>query len=123
MNLASVLEHSIRSVAGYLDMHPCFMVSSELNKNSELRGQHKVLDICSVLGATEYYNAIGGKELYDFAAFRDKGIRLSFLKADRIQYKQFNNDFVPNLSILDVLMFNSKASIHEMLTAYTLESM
>ncbi len=123
MNLATVLEHSITSVAGYLDMHPRFMISSEINKNTELRGQDKVLDICSILGATEYYNAIGGKELYDFAAFRDKGIRLSFLKTDSIQYKQFNHDFVPNLSVLDVLMFNSKASIHEMLKAYTLESM
>ena len=30
-------------------------------------------------------------------------------------------DFIPNLSIIDVLMFNSQKDIYKMLDAYTLE--
>ena len=37
-----------------------------------------------------------------------------------IKYKQFNNDFVPNLSIIDVLMFNDVSRVREFLDAYEL---
>ncbi len=37
-----------------------------------------------------------------------------------IKYKQFNNEFVPWLSIIDVMMFNSKEQIQEYLNKYTL---
>ena len=37
-----------------------------------------------------------------------------------IKYKQFNNEFVPNLSIIDVLMFNDKAKVKDFLEKYEL---
>ena len=58
---------------------------------------------------------------YDKAAFVENDLKLSFLKTDDIVYKQFNDGFVPNLSIIDVLMFNSKESIKYMLKQYSLE--
>ena len=36
-----------------------------------------------------------------------------------IVYPQFNNEFVPNLSIIDVMMFNSPEEIKKMLGDYT----
>lgn len=42
------------------------------------------------------------------------------LKTDDIEYAQFNNEFQQNLSILDVMMFNSVSEIREMLKKYTL---
>lgn len=47
------------------------------------------------------------------------GIELKFLKMNDIIYKQFNNEFQRNLSIIDVLMFNSKEKVCEMLQQYT----
>ena len=35
-------------------------------------------------------------------------------------YKQFNNEFQANLSIIDVLMFNSRDNVIKMLTEFTL---
>ena len=52
--------------------------------------------------------------------FNNNGIKLSFIKTGEIKYKQFNNEFVPNLSIIDVLMFNSPSEIKEMLNNYSL---
>jgi wbnG protein len=40
---------------------------------------------------------------------------------DEIVYKQFSDEFVPGLSILDVLMFNSRDKVKEFLELYSLE--
>ncbi len=119
-DLASYIKESFDIICEYLDINTELIISSELDKNCELKGQDKVLSICSLLGATEYYNAIGGQELYSFEAFKEQGIKLSFLKTEEIIYKQFNNEFCPNLSLIDVLMFNSKEKIKEMLNKFSL---
>ena len=95
-------------------------MSSTLDKDCSLKGQDKVLSICELLGATEYYNAIGGQELYSFEEFKKHGISLKFLDTGVIEYKQFDNEFQSNLSIIDMMMFNSKDKIKEFLNKYTL---
>ena len=99
------------------------ILSSDINKNNSLKGQEKILELCKILKADTYYNAIGGKELYDKKEFEDNGISLHFLKTDEnLRYKQFlNMEFVPNLSIIDVLMFNSVEEVNKMLDDYFLE--
>jgi len=119
INLAEFIAHSIYKICDYIKIDTKIVMSSELNKNCELKGQDKVLDICERLGATEYYNAIGGQELYSFQEFANRGIQLKFLKTKAIEYKQFENVFQDNLSILDVMMFNSKEQINGMLTQYS----
>jgi hypothetical protein len=63
---------------------------------------------------------MGGKELYDKKEFAKKGIELSFLKENITPYNQLENEFISRLSIIDVLMFNSKADIQDMLNNYKL---
>ena len=70
--------------------------------------------------AVFYINPIGGQELYTKKVFFEKGIKLSFIKSKKLNYKQFNNEFVPWLSIIDVLMFNSPEEINSMLDEYEL---
>ena len=96
-------------------------IDKDIEKDNKLKGQDKVLQICKILGATEYYNAIGGKELYSVEVFGKYGIDIKFLKTESIEYKQFDNEFIPNLSIIDVLMFNSSEEVMKMLDLYTLE--
>lgn len=119
-NLAEYIAESFRIICNYLDIETELLVSSSLQKDCELKGQEKVLSICELLGATEYYNAIGGQELYSFETFRDNGIELKFLNTEKIVYKQFEDEFQPNLSLLDMLMFNSKDEVKEYLNRYTL---
>ena len=59
-------------------------------------------------------------DLYDKNDFSQHGIDLYFIKPDPIQYRQFSDDFLPWLSIIDVMMFNSKEKINEYLNSYTL---
>ena len=119
-NLAEYLTESIKAVCGYLGIGTELVISSSLDKDCSLKGQDKVLEICRLLGADEYYNAIGGRELYSGGVFAEKGISLKFLQTDDLEYGQFGQGFVGNLSIIDVMMFNSVREIKEMLEKYTL---
>lgn len=119
-NLAAYLMHSFQIIGDYLGIQTELIMSSSLDKNCLLRGQDKVLAICGKLGATDYYNAIGGQKLYSFSAFQERGIQLSFLQTGDIAYEQFGDTFQSNLSILDVMMFNSKEHISNFLQEYTL---
>jgi len=118
--LAPFIENSIRIICNYLEIETELIVSSSIKKDCSLKGQDKVLSICELLGATEYYNAVGGQSLYSYEDFRKKNIELKFLKTNDIEYKQFGNEFLPNLSILDVMMFNSRQEIKKMLGNYSL---
>lgn len=122
INLADYLADSLQKTASYLGIKTKLIRSSEINKNNTRKGQDKILDICKILGADEYYNAIGGKKLYTSNAFHEKGIQLYFLRTGEIKYQQFKTDFISNLSILDIMMFNSTELIAEMLKNYTLET-
>ncbi|MGH8224392.1 MAG: WbqC family protein [Woeseiaceae bacterium] len=73
------------------------------------------LEIASALGATEYLNPPGGAELFDEGAFLRRGIRLTLLEPRAISYAVSPYTFEPNLSILDVMMWNSPSRIRAML--------
>ena len=120
INLGKFLENSIKKIIEYLEINTTILISSEIEKDNMLKGKNKILDICKNLGASEYYNAIGGQELYSYEEFNKEGIKLKFLKSGNIEYKQFKNEFIPNLSIIDIMMFNSKEKIKEFLNNYTL---
>jgi len=53
-------------------------------------------------------------------AFQGKGIELKFIKAKPLVYSQFGGEFVPWLSIIDVMMFNSKEAIRGQLHGFEL---
>jgi len=76
-----------------------------------LKAEDKVLSLCKALEATVYINPIGGTELYQRAVFAEQHIDLQFLKANPLVYPQFKHEFVPWLSILDVMMFNTVETI------------
>jgi len=112
-NLARLLDHQLRKICTYLGLSPLWNISSDLKKDNSLRGQDKILAICEALGATHYINAAGGKELYDQQSFEARGIELSFIYPRPTTYSQFSNEFVPHLSIIDVMMFNSVCAIQD----------
>lgn len=117
--LSEFIQDSFLTIGKYLNITTEFIVSSSINKDNSQKGQEKILTICELLGATEYYNAIGGQELYSKERFWEKNINLSFLKTNPIVYKQYGEKFQENLSIIDVMMFNSQREVINMLDQYT----
>lgn len=120
-NLFGFLHHSIVKVCEHLEISTQIRISSEIAIDHELKSQDKVLALCEAVGASTYVNAIGGMELYSKDVFRNKGIDLKFIRSLSLEYPQLGNEFVPWLSIIDVMMFNSLDTINTgILTNYEL---
>ncbi len=121
LNVASVAINSIIQVTKFLNLNTNFEISSE--KYADTRGMnrtHRLIEICKRRDASTYINVIGGAVLYDKSFFKENGIELTFIKSKEIVYNQFKNDYVPWLSIIDVLMFNSVEEVLIMLDLYEL---
>jgi len=118
--LALFLANSYVEIMKYLGIKTEILISSNLAKDNDLKGKSKVLDICHLLGADTYYNAIGGINLYDKSEFKENMIDLKFLKTEFKEYPQNAKTFVPGLSIIDVLMNNSKEETNYLLDSFVL---
>ena len=120
-NLFKFIFHSLVLIKEYLDIQTPLIVSSSVSIDHALRSEDKVIELCKARKADSYINPIGGVELYDKGRFESNRITLQFIKTSDFVYQQFNNDFVPFLSIIDVIMFNSKQKTREYLEMnYTL---
>lgn len=117
-SISALAIDSIRSVSEYLLIKTDFKISSENYRNQGLEKQNRLIDICKVEGANHYINAAGGQELYNQENFQKVDINLDFITSLPVEYKQFENEFVPWLSIIDVLMFNNISEVGNMLGKY-----
>ena len=112
---------SVIMVCNYLQINTLFEFSSlDYYNTGQLAKAERLIEICKINNATTYVNAIGGESLYNKEYFSNKGIKLLFLKPGNIEYKQFHNDFVGHLSIIDVLMFNSISQTRSFLSNHQL---
>ncbi|MCR5702859.1 MAG: WbqC family protein [Lachnospiraceae bacterium] len=119
-NLAMYLTESIERICDYLNITTKVLRSSDLGIASDLKAQDRIIAIAGHFDADTYINPIGGVDLYSKNSFENAGVDLYFLKTGQLQYSQFENNFIPNLSIIDVMMFNSVERISEMLHMYEL---
>ncbi len=119
-NISAFNLNAITTICNYLDISSKIIPSSVIYNNADLKAQNRILDICKQEKATQYINPIGGIEIYTKELFENTGIELNFIKTNFIEYKQFKNEFIPGLSIIDVLMFNSKEKTKEMLVHFKL---
>lgn len=119
-NLFEFIYNSVKIISHYLDIDTKITISSTINIDHNLKAAQKVLAIAKACNADNYINAIGGMDLYNKGDFLSKGIELQFIKAELVEYKQFDAPFVPGLSIIDILMFNDKQRLKWMLEQYEL---
>lgn len=113
-NVAQVCADSITRVFDYLGKP--LQVSRASSVNSQKRGQERILELCRYWHAEVYHNASGGRHLYDQATFNDQGIELRFVRGFFPDYCQVGRQqFVSELSMIDVLMNNSIESVNQML--------
>lgn len=120
-NLFDFLHHSIESICLHLSITTTIIKSSTIDIDHTLKSQDKVLALCIAAGAKTYINAIGGLELYSKELFKNKGISLNFIQSNSYEYSQLDNEFIPWLSVIDVLMFNSVENVkHNVFSNYKL---
>ena len=81
------------------------------------------LNICKAIGnVEEYWNPISGINIFNNDKYHRENIKLQFMNVNIEPYFQNRETFIPRLSILDVMMFNSVENINKMLDNYTLIS-
>ena len=118
--ISKLIARSIFEIMSFLDVKTDLVESSAVYANGHIRSQDKILDICKKEKASQYINPIGGVELYSKERFIENGMTLNFIKTNEIAYRQFGNEFVPWLSMIDVLMFNSKDTVSKFINDYSL---
>lgn len=120
-NLFKYIYNSVLKICHYLEIDTKIIISSSINIDHTLKSQDKVIALNKALNATKYINPIGGNELYEYEKFQNENIELAFLNSNVPEYNQFGKEYIPYLSIVDIMMFNSREEIKKMLTEYKLE--
>lgn len=111
---------TLQSVCRYLDISFRYELSSALDLVAEGMDSPDdwVLTLCGLYDADEYVNLPGGVSLYDAALFEERGVRLSFRNLPPMEYETPGYQFEPDLSIIDVLMWNSPQAVRDYLEAH-----
>ena len=88
----------------WLDIKIEVIKESELNINGN--STERLVNISKKIGAETYVSGIGGKEYMNKKMFETNNIKIEYQNFKCPIYKQvFNSEFIPNLSIID-LLFN-----------------
>lgn len=119
-DLAKFLAHQLLRLSEFIGIDTELVASNGRYGNRELSGQDRLIDICQRELASIYVNAEGGMTLYDVGDFSAAGISLQFLKMNPITYIQRASEFLPNLSIVDVLMALGRDGVEEKITDFAL---
>lgn len=118
---SELIIRSVTSVCDYLEIKTVFEVSGQAYAATKGLGRvERIIAICQQNEATTYINAIGGMSLYDKNNFEPQKIFLKFLKPELFMYKNGAREFVPWLSIIDLLMWNNQEEVQDYLDRYTL---
>jgi hypothetical protein len=114
--------NSLKKTCEYLEISTPITIWSEMNvKIDKVNAPDEwALNICKALDADVYYNPTGGISFFNKDKYKNAGIKLEFLEVMPTSYQQLSNTFIPFLSIIDVLMFNSISEVNNMLDNYKL---
>ena len=104
----------IKTVRNWLGIETPIKLASELPK-STLKGTELILSFCRELNADAYLSGVGGKNYLEQEQFDSNNINLEYQNYTPIVYKQMFGDFLPNLSVIDLLFNCGKESLSQIM--------
>jgi len=110
----SLTIESTKQLANFLDIDFKYKIASKIDfDKSEIKAPGDwALTISKHQGATKYINPYSGYEIFDEEKYQNNNIDLLFLKPHLSKYRQsWRKNFIKGLSIIDLLMFNSKEEV------------
>ncbi|SVD07181.1 uncharacterized protein METZ01_LOCUS360035, partial [marine metagenome] len=100
----------LRQIIDWLGLKIQIIKESELNINGN--STERLVNVCKELGAETYVSGVGGKEYMNEKLFQKNNIKIEYQKFQCPTYTQiFGGDFIPNLSIIDLLFNNGSKSL------------
>jgi hypothetical protein len=111
---------SLNLICEYLDITTPIKIWSEMNiEIDQVNAPDEwALNICKKINASTYINPIGGQSFFNKHKYIKSDIKLKFIDTVEVSYSQFDDNFTPWLSIIDILMFNSKDDIKKMVEQF-----
>jgi hypothetical protein len=119
-SVTMVCHNSYQAIFSYLGIEKQFKKTSEIDYDRTASARGRLITLCKKFNANCYINAPGGRSLYTKGDFSEQGVELKFIDSLPVKYKQNNHAFVPNLSIIDVLMHCSSDEIVKLMKQYEL---
>ncbi len=104
--------HIIKFILEEFNIKTKIFNESQLDVNSQ--ATQRIIDICKRLDADVYLSGTGGKEYLEEHKFKDSAIKLQYQEFNHPTYHQLystKNDFLPNMSIIDLLFNYGRESI------------
>ncbi len=96
----------IEAVKQYLNIQIPSAVSSKMNLDPALQKDDLLIAITTQLNGTTYLSGKGGLKYMELEKYAEAKIKVVFNQFTPIEYPQLGKEFIPNLSILD-LLFNT----------------
>ena len=121
-NLSELNIHTLEATCNYIGIDFNYEVFSEMDIAVEPAREPDewALNICKAMKITDYINPERGQLFVNKDKYNSDNINLRFLVYENPEYDQKKNVFIPGLSIIDALMFNSLAEINQLLDGYHL---
>jgi len=92
----------IEAVCEILELTPEFIKASSLE--TEGVSTKLLISTCKAVGADTYLSGFGGKGYMDEQQFKNEGIKLEYYDFHHPQYNQLWGEFVPALSVIDLIL-------------------
>lgn len=122
--LDKLLVHLLKTSCNYLGLNfePILNSSIKYDRSAIKKPGDWALTVAKTLNIQKYINPVGGRAVFQNKEWVRAKINLEFLTFPITPYPQAYQNFVPHLSIIDVMMFNTPKQIHDMLTNTTIIS-
>lgn len=93
----------IKKIIKWLDIKIEIILESQLNVSGN--STERLVNVCKIVGADSYISGMGGKMYLNEKLFSENKIKLVYQNYIPLMYSQkLSKSFIPNLSILDLLV-------------------
>lgn len=99
----------IKDLVKYLELDTKLYLSSELNISGDKNT--RLINICRHFNVANYYSGLAAKDYLDIELFKTNNINITFQNYNHPSYGQLNGNFLPYLSIIDLLFNHGKQSV------------
>ena len=101
-NLSHLSAAFIKVICSLLDIKTKVVLASSIEEKGLLKNERNI-DLCLQMAATTYLSGQGAKKYNDENLFAEHQLNIIYQTFELPVYKQIGEEFVPNLSVLDVL--------------------
>lgn len=108
-SISSLSINIIKDIAKYLELDTKFYLSSDLDIDGDKNT--RLINICRHFNASTYYSGASAKDYIDVELFDKNCVKVVFQDYKHPIYKQLHGEFLPYLSIIDLLFNYGKQSL------------